>query len=71
METFLKQEDSHSDWRSARPLAPERETEEISSLPLEGRHVLEVMGIKSTDREADIDAYLKNIHDFGIVPQLR
>lgn len=69
---IFRQEDAYSPWRPSRPAGAEREPRgEAGPVPLEGRHVLEIMGVKTTDSEGDIEAYLGKIHKFPIKPQIR
>lgn len=47
-----------------------KETDE-QSVPYEGRHILEVMGIKTTDAEADVESFLAAIEVLTIKPLIR
>ena len=68
---MLWQEGSHSSWpQSDRPRS-ERDTEDVRTIPYEGRHVLEIMGVKTTDSEADIEAFLTAIIDFALKPLIK
>lgn len=68
------------EWPQDEPPAAKRHTErewadrgrgDEQAVPYEGRHVLEVMGIKTTDAEAEIEAFLISIEDFPVRPLIR
>lgn len=43
----------------------------VTEVPYEGRHILEIMGVKETDGDTLLDSYLKDIEDFEVRPVLR
>ena len=47
------------------------DAQEATEVPYEGRHILEIMGVKESDGDAILDSYLKDIEDFEIRPVLR
>lgn len=68
---FEAWDDTSRRWRTQLGSSSEGDFEDVRAIPYDGRHILEVVGIKTTDEEADIKLYLRAIKDFAISPNIR
>ena len=46
-------------------------SEDEREVPLEGQHILEVCGLKDTTPEAEVDAYLAQLHRYAVKPAVK
>jgi hypothetical protein len=55
----LQEEDGHE------------EEERVYTVPYEGLHILEILGLEAYDKVRDVEAYIKAIRKFSIAPHIR
>lgn len=50
---------------------PRLKNSQTQPIPYEGRHILEIVGLKTMDGDTQLDEYVKAIKDFPIKPVIR